>query len=348
MERIIEDRQYKDLKECTMSRFRENEFDAVRTRLSGQTGESIFGKGSSQFWMKAYQASYDHSERSDTSWPSLSEVRTRVKRQITIELPLVTEREEALLRRLLLFGGVTPLFSDDEMLAADSLLKRLWCSCVTRDNGQVLIRLADVLLKPVLTVFANEKYTEARAKVYALSATLHSMVYLHGMLYAEPIISHMSERLLTQRDEQHTNILYRYLKAEFDYCLDSQGNMVLMHPGLIHPERMLASISNARFQATDYTREMIIGGISELLKEEAAAEEILRSELGFALQPGYNPGMMVNDLKFLIKQGATHDQLSALISDKLAVRMTPRIENALRRVETDTVRWQSNANRRLN
>ena len=331
-----------------MSRIRENEFDAVRTRLSYQKGESIYGKGSSQFWMKAYQDSYDHSERPDTSWPLLTEVRSRVKNQIAIELPLVTEREEGLLKRLLLFGGVTPLFSDDEMLAADSLLKRLWCSCVTRDNGQLLIRLADILLKPVLAVFADDSYAETRKKVFALSATLHSMVYLHGMLYAEPIISHMSDRLLTKHDDQHINILYRYLKAEFDYCLDSQGNMVLMHTGLIHPERMLASISNAQYQAADYTREMIIGGISELLKEEAAAEEILRSELGFALQPGYNPGMMVNDLKFLIKQGATHDQLSALISDKLAVRMTPRIENALRRVETDTVRWQSNANRRLN
>ncbi len=348
MERIIDDKQYKDLKECTMSRIRENEYEAVRKRLGNQSGESIFGKGSSQCWMKAYQDSYEHAEISGDSWPSLAEVRARVKRQIPAELPLVTEREEALLKRLMLFGGVTPLFSDDEMLAADSLLKRLWCSCITRDNGQMLIRLADVLLKPVLTVLADESYTETRTKVYALSATLHSMVYLHGMLYAEPIISHMCSRLLTEHDEKHINLLYRYLKAEFDYCFDSQRNMVLMHPGLIHPERMLASISNAKFQATDYTREMIIGGISELLKEEAAAEEILKNELGFALQPGYNPGMMVNDLKFLIKQGATHDQLSDLISDKLAVRMTPRIENALKRVETDTVRWQSNTNRRLN
>ena len=87
---------------------------------------------------------------------------------------------------------------------------------------------------------------------------------------------------------------------------------------------------------------------AEPAKEEAAAEEILRTELGFALQPGYNPGTMVNDLKFLIKQGATHEQLSALISDKLAVQMTPRIEDALRRAEAETVRWQSTATRRLN
>ena len=331
-----------------MSRIRESEIEALRIRLSCCKGESIFGKGSSQAWMKAYQSSYEYSEHPGAEWPKLTEIRSRVKNQLTAELPLITEREEALLRRILLFGGASPLFSDDEMPAADSLIRRLWCSCITRDNGQLIIRLADVLLKPVLMILVGDDYSETRKKVYALSATLHSMVYLHGMLYAEPIISHMLDRLLTKRDNQSINILYRYLKAEFDYCFDSQGNLVLMHAGLIHPERMLASISHARYQAADYTKEMIIGGISELLKEEAAAENILKSELGFALQPGYNAGMMVNDIKFLIKQGATHDQLSALVSDKLAVRMTPSIENALKRVETDTVRWQSYTDRRLN
>ena len=348
MERIIEDRKYLDLKECTMSRLRESELDELKNRLTAQNGQSIFGRGSSHYWTKAYQYSYDYAERRSEEWPSLPKLRAAVRNRVPIELPFVTEREEAMIKRLLLFGGVTPLFTEDELAAADSLVKRLWCSCVLRDNGQLFVRLADALIKPMLAAVADNSYHELRARMFAFSATLHSMVYLHGMLYAEPVIANLTERLVPDHDETHIRLLYRYLKAEFDYCLDSQGNLVLIHPGLIHPERMLASISNAKYQATDYTREMIIGGMSELLKEESAAEEILRSELGFALQPGYNPGTMVNDVKFLIKQGATHEQLSSLISEKLAVRMTPQIEAALKRAETDTVRWQSSVTRRLN
>ena len=348
MERIIDNRRNPDLKECTMSQLKESELDALRNRLGAMKGESIFGHGSSQCWTRAYQYSYDFSEQQGSPWPSLQKLRSTVRLRVKDELPLISEREEAIIKRLLLFGGVSPLFSDDELSAADSLVKRLWCSCVLRDNGQIFIRLADALIKPMLAVAAEDGYHEVRSRMFALTATLHSMVYLHGMLYAEPAIDHLCDRLIPDHDPLHERLLYRYLKAEFDYCLDGQGNLVLVHPGLIDPERMLASISNASYQANDYTREMIIGGMSELLKEEAAAEEILRTELGFALQPGYNPGTMVNDLKFLIKQGATHEQLSSLISDKLAVQMTPRIEDALRRAEAETVRWQSTATRRLN
>lgn len=348
MERIIGNLVSNELKDCTMSQIRAYELEKIKTRISEQSGQSIYGRGSSQYWTLAYQNSYCFAERSNNTWPSLPALRASIKKQLSEEVSLITEREENLLKRLIFFGGMSPLFGDEEITAADSLIKRLWCSCVLRDDGQVFLRLADVLIKPILAVMSEERYTEIRAKMYAMSATLHSMVYLHGMLYAEPAITHLSGHLLTKNDTVMTKLLYRFLKAEFDYCEDGQGNLVLMHPGLIHPELMLSSISNAQYQSKDYTREMIIGGMSELLKEEAAAEDILRSELGFSLQPGYNPGIMVNDIKFLIKQGATHEQLSEFINDKLATKMTPSIENALRRAETDTVRWQSTSNRRLN
>jgi hypothetical protein len=93
---------------------------------------------------------------------------------------------------------------------------------------------------------------------------------------------------------------------------------------------------------------MILGGMSELLKEEASAADMLQRELAYTLQPGYNPVSMVNDLKILVKQGATHAQLRELISDKLTVRMTDQLDAALRKVESDTVRWQNTSAKRLN
>ncbi len=348
MERLLDDHRNTELTDYTMSKIRETETEHLKQRLTDANALSIFGRDSSRHWMEAYRYSYDFIESGGSDWPTLQTLRSRVKKRLPVELTLITEREENLLKRLLLFAGASPLFSDDETVPADSLLKRLWCSIEIREEGQLFLRLADVLLKPMLALFSADGYQEGRTRLYALSATLHSMVYLHGMLYAEPAITNLSARILSQIDESGMQMLYRYLMADFDYCRDDQGHLVLMHPGLANPGRMLASISNARYQASDYTREMIIGGMSELLKEESAAANILQSELGFALQPGCNPTAMVNDLKILIKQGATHEQLSALIRDKLAIRMTPSLENALLKIEADTVRWQSAPARRLN
>ena len=348
MERLLENHRAQDLQENTMSSLKEMSLDELRRLLSEQSGLSIFGKASSQRWMDAYRYSYALMESGKETLPTVVKLRASVKKQLPAELPLITEQEENLLKRALVFGGTTPLFVEEEMAPAESLIRRLWCSGFQRDDGQIFLRVAEPLIKPMLKIMAEDAYREMRAKVFAMSATLHSMIYLHGMLYAQPAINHLSEHLLPVKDEAHLRALHRYILAEYDYCRDSQGNLVLMHPGVVQPEKMLSSLSNASYQSPDYTREMIIGGIGELLKEEEAATAILRSELGFALQPGYNAATMVNDLKLLIKQGASHEQLAELLRDKLAVRMTPQLENALRRAETDTVRWQSAPSGRLN
>ena len=296
--------------------------------------------------MQVYAYSYDYMECQ--AWPSAAQARAAVKKRLPSELPVITEQEESLLRRVILFGGTTPLFSDDEIFTADSLVRRLWCSCVLNNDGQLLLKLADVLLKPIVECVSDEQYHLKRTKIYALSATLHSMVYLYGLLYTEPAITHLNENLFEKDTAENRRLLKRFMMAEFDYSRDSQGNLILLHSGLAYPERIAASVSNAQYQATDYTREMIIGGMSELLREEEAAAGILRSELSYALQPGYNPTVMANDIKILIKQGATHEQLYDLIRDKLAVRMTPRLENALIRAEKETVRWQNATSGRLN
>ena len=339
---------FSDLRECTMSQMKQSEIRNLKHQLSQMSGVSIYGHASAQQWTRAYQLSYDMMEAPDKPWPALKTLRTSVRKRLTRELPLITEREEALLKRIILFGGTTPLFSDDELGAAESLIRRLWCSCVLRDDGKMYLHIADTLMNPLFKCMSDEKYPETRIRIYTLSATLHSMLYLHGMMYADPAVQHLKGQLLLEDDAVSLRMLYRFLRAEFDYCLDGQGNLVLIHPGVMQPKKMLAAISNAQYQAQDYAREMIIGGMGEELHEEMAATDILRSELSQALQPGYNPMSMVDDLKILVKQGATHEQLTELVRDKLATQMNDRLENALRKVEMDTVRWQTAVPRRMN
>ena len=331
-----------------MSQIRQTELNSLKQRLADLSGCGIFGRVSNQHWTRAYQASFDLMEAPDAPWPTVQALRAAVRKRLPRELPYITEREESLLKRMILFGGTSPLMMEDDMVAAETLVRRLWCSCVLQDDGPVYIRLADTLMVPVMKCLSSQRHQETRLKMYALTATLHSMLYLHGVLYADPAIQQLSGQLTSGRDETGMRMLYRYLRAEFDYCRDSQGNLVLIHPGVAHPERMMAALSNPYYQAQDYAREMIVGGIGEELQEETAATDMLRAELSQTLQPGYSAGSMVDDVKILVKQGATHEQLMELIHDKLATQMNTRLENALRKVELDTVRWQTATSRRLN
>lgn len=348
MERLINNRGCRDLSECTMSQIRQTELNSVKQRLMELSGCGIFGRVSNQHWTRAYQVSYDLMEAPDAPWPTVQALRTAVRKRLPKELPYITEREESLLKRMILFGGTAPLMAEDDMIAAETLIRRLWCSCVVQDNGPIYVRLARPLMMPVLKCLSSQTYQETRLKMYALTATLHSMLYLHGVLYADPAIQQLSGHLTSGQDEAGRRVLYRFLRAEFDYCQDRQGNLVLVHPGVAQPEKMMAALSGPRYQAADYAREMIVGGIGEELREESAATDMLRAELSETLQPGMNAGSMVDDVKILIKQGATHEQLMELMQDKLATQMNTRLENALRKVEMDTVRWQTAPSRRLN
>ncbi|MBQ8081146.1 MAG: hypothetical protein IJ240_04520 [Clostridia bacterium] len=331
-----------------MSTLREQQSDACLDWLFMAVNLPLFGKQSQATWTEAYRLSFYFDERKSELLPTLRTVRGWVKKGIANELPLITRGEEALLQRALLFGGETILLDSEENASAVSLVKRLWCYVAAQGEGPLLLTVYPELIKPMVERMQSEEYAKARSKVFTLSATLHSLIYLNGFLYVGGSMEKMIREAMQGVAGDTLPLLARSLRSEFDYCRDERNGLVLLHPGLAEPEKLLCGTYRPMYQEPRFTQEMLVGGLNELLREEAPSVEALRRELQHTLQPEYDAENTVNDLKLLFKQGAAYQDVKEVLSARLGVVMTERIEAALRRLDAETVRWTGIPASRLN
>jgi len=332
--------------ERTSSALSEDRLNLCASRLAALSGVGIYGKSAAQSLSDAYKASY-YSVTGERA-PALPELRKLVRGQLPHEFPLVSGREESLLQRLLIFEGKTRLFAREETLPALSLVKRLWCAVTLDSEGAFWLKLYKPLIPLILSAASSDGFAEMRRKVFALEATVHSLLYLHGVLYAQPTVTGFMNNVLKDRTPRTRDYVTRCLMAQFDYVYDRQGNMLLVHDGLAEPDRVIPDLTEPLFQDQSFTMQMILGGMNEMLSEEAPAIEALTQVLKGVLQPEYTAAAVANDLKLLAKQGAPLEALSDLIRDKLLTAMPIRLENALRRLVMDTVRWEGAQSARLN
>ena len=76
-----------------------------------------------------------------------------------------------------------------------------------------------------------------------------------------------------------------------------------------------------------------------MLPEETPCCEMLSGALQGALRPENDVDEAVEDLKIMVKQGASYDELKKVLENMLAVMPTDRMLSALKRLEMETVRW---------
>ena len=300
---------------------------------------SIFGKGSMRTWREAYELSYLARESRPAGEADAASVRRAVRNGLSKELPLISVREEMLLQRLMIFGGSFPVVDPDEFPAALSLVKRCWCTVRQLNPETFMITLHESLGGKIASVMQTPEYHARRQNLFTLSATLHSLLYLNGFLFAQTIISQLFRDHPEAFSAKEKQYLTRFLMVEFDYIWNGQKELVLLHPGLCCPEEVISSMSGLSFQEPHFTHQMILDGMREMLEEERPAVEALRAELEGALQPEFTAEDTVNELKLLVKQGAGTADLRAILEARLATAFHPGILSALYRLQTETVRW---------
>ena len=325
-------------RERTLSAMAQRREEENRKRLEGAAlFGSVFGRGSGASWAEPYRASYLAQE--GKTQPQADSVRRAIRTGLTKELPLITVREEMLLQRTIIFGGMTPLFDPEEYGPAVSLVRRLWCTVEFSGEETVLLKLSEALAPRMVEVMQSPDYQKKRPQVFTLSATLHSLLYLNGFVYADTAVSRFQQDRLRSASARERVYLYRFLQAEFDYLWNGQGDMILLHQGLADPSEILRSGFSTVYQEPRFTRQMILDGMQELLREEEPAVEALKRELGDALQPEYQADTVVEDLKLLVKQGAGVQELMDVLSPCLATATRPALRAAVRRLAAETIPW---------
>ena len=87
------------------------------------------------------------------------------------------------------------------------------------------------------------------------------------------------------------------------------------------------------------TREMMLGGMNEVLPEERASWAAMRGELCGAVRPELDEGDVLEDLRMMAKQGATLPEMREVLENALCVLPSPRMLACLEQLHTQTVRW---------
>ena len=330
-----------------MTALNEKKFEEQRRRLENAAGAgTIFGRGSGKTWNEAYRLSYLAGENGALR-PEPDQVRRQVRVSLAREFSLISPGEEQLLQRMMIFGGGTPLFQGEELAPALSLVRRLWCWMEEAPNGPILV-LSPQIGPRMVELARRPRHQELRRKVYEMSAQLHALLYMNGFFYAQGYLRHFLRENLRGNEARSLLLLMRYLQAEYDYILNDQGEMILLHPGLSDARAALENTPKGKpgDVKTDY------GGVLEKIwavyAAEAPAVRALTAALSGALQAEYDPETTVGDLKLLVKQGVSGEELARVLKSRMAVAVTPAVRSALSRLETETIPWGGLRKGRLN
>ena len=135
-------------------------------------------------------------------------------------------------------------------------------------------------------------------------------------------------------------IARRYLQASFEYVTDANGDLILLHPGLADPYRLVGGErADGGIFTLELSQEMIAGGMNGILPEEQPLNEALCGALNGALRPEYELGEAAEDLRMLAKQGVGLKEMENVMASMLAVLPTRAMKDALECLYLCTPHW---------
>ncbi len=325
--------------EMTMSMMREKQFEACERRLSACTGIGLFSDEATDADAQTlYGNSYEHGR--DDTLVTIDMLRRRVLHRLPLEARYLCEEERQLVENLLMNDGELVLGDWDDLGAAESLVRRLWCGLAIRGENRVLY-LPHKLHKPLTNAFSKNDDEEVRRLVANFNASINGLLYITGMLHSlQPMACFMRE-VMKREDSEAAEIARRYLMASFEYIEAGSGDMMLLHPGLADPYRLIGSHMSDGHFTLEMAQGMLLGGMKGILPEEESLHERMCGSLMGALRPDYDAFECAEDIRMLAKQGVSYTEMESVLSSMLAVMPTDYMKAALRELYSNTPRWMS-------
>ena len=324
----------------TMSMMREKQFEACERRLFAHPGVALFSPQATQKdAQNLLSGSFDDLRGlSSRVLVTLEDLRARVLGRLPLEAAYLGASERELLEKLLIEDGELYLSEWDDIGAAEALVSRLWCG-FRAEGDQWRLMLPQVLHEPLSKALTSQASRDARERLYRFDATIHGLLYIAGLLHAAQPMGLFMHDVMRRQDVQALDVARRYLQASFEYVTDANGDLILLHPGLADPYRMVeAQPSNGIF-TLELSQEMLAGGINGMLPEEADADQAMQGALRGALRPEYELEEACEDLRMLAKQGVSLAEMETVMASMLSVLPTREMLGALQRLYLRTPHW---------
>lgn len=271
----------------------------------------------------------------------LSEIRKRVVSAIELHADCLSREEHNLVERALILGGCAQIEDMQELEAAQALSLRLWAS-VGIVEGKPCIELERCVMQPAAVAIARDEHERIRERFEAFSAGLSAHLYRAGAIDDRvPQQMILRDVLGGMKDEPRAKQLARrYLWASYD-CMDYADGVMLLHPALAEPRRLLNMGKRMSRYVPD--GELKNRAYIDILPEEIPLQTTLERTITGALRDGLSAQDVARDIRFLCKQGAPFDALVQVLQSSLIVYVSEPMRYALQNMFYMTPKWIENA-----
>ena len=328
-----------DWGEKTMSELREKQYEACERRLSAFPAVGLFDADATDAQaQELLQISFYQNEPDSDGLITLEALRRRVLAQLPTEAMYLSNGESILLERLLAADGKISSGNWDEIDAAEALARRLWCTFSAKGEKWSL-SLPDALFEPLLMAYNDPLYTQAKAKLFRYDATIHGLLYIAGFLHSGQPLLFFIKDVMENRSALAQNIAYRYMKASFEYIDGTDREIVLLHPGLADPNRLVNMTDFGDDVTLTLNEETLAGGMNGILPEEEPLHEAMRYALDGFTRPEWEAEDAADALRFLAKQGVSLANMAEVMGTMICVRPTLAMNTALKRLYESTPHW---------
>ena len=326
----------------TMSVLRADQLEACEKDLAGLPSCCLFESGcgnldAEKLYELSFFAEEDRKSAGHALRPALhtvDQLRNRVLHSFVQETALLSVEEHDLLVRTVLFGGRTPLTDWNELIPARALARRLWCRVEGKGENTALI-MPHQLCASALLLLAGESHKAVRELVEQVHNSIENTLYLLGAAQAAGPARHMAALLKGTCADGHPELIDRFLLAGYDYVYDRGGSLLLIHPGLADPERMMGIAS------TEMNPEALREASDSINDLETPLYERMLGLLLDVTRPEITPEDAVEDLIILAKQEVPWKDMLEVLSSLLICRPTPEMREALKELSDRVPRWLS-------
>lgn len=323
----------------TMSVLRQEQLEACEKRLSALPDVTVFDLADDLRTEEIWRCSYDAQEH-----PKMEKLHTRkalraqVLGNLASEAALLSIEEHQLVERLITLGGTAELIDWEETSAAESLVRRLWCT-ITRMGGRVIVHMPEALLTPLTLTLSSHQHQELREKLMRHDAVIRGLLYIGGLLHYEEPLYHLMTDVLTGSYACDLKLALRYLRTAYDYTYDRNGDMLLLHPGLADPEHLMTLHRPTAEMAVELDEDTMRGAVDGILPEEIPLFDALYGLFLGATRPELTPEGAAEDLLMLAKQGVSLQEMQEVLGTLLSIQPTEEMRQAVQRVHAQTPRW---------
>lgn len=325
----------------TMSLLRQSQLESCERRLASLPAYGLYTYDDDLRAEELWSLSFDCQELPrQLHLHTTQELRAMVLTRLPREASLLTLEEHSLVERLISLGGEAELMDWLEMTAAETLVRRLWCT-LERIGDRFILRLPEELVNPLLVLLSDRRHDEIRTRLARHDAIIRALMYLGGLLHVDEPLDRLLDDVLELKEPNETDVrlALRYLRCAYDYIHDADGQIILLHPGLAEPDRLLQVPPLEMSHPMELDEETIRGAMEGLMPEERKCFSRLYGLLQGATRPEISVEEAAEDLRMLVKQGVSLSVMHEVLCSMLTIHPTKEMLSALSELHSMTPRW---------